>query len=67
MVATFIEKKVEDVKAAELKEWYPEGHVKDTRSDVPLVNLIPPITEKNKTRNRSGNCFLIFSDLISRD
>ncbi|MDE0010770.1 MAG: DNA (cytosine-5-)-methyltransferase [Candidatus Poribacteria bacterium] len=62
--ATFIEKRIEDVKAAELKQWYPEDHVKI------LVGCAPcqPFSAYNKSRqNKDAKWKLLtnFSDLIS--
>ena len=62
--ATFIEKKIEDVKAAELKEQYPEGHVKI------LIGCAPcqPFSAYNKSKRNQGDKWKLlnnFSDLIS--
>ena len=62
--AVFIEKKIEDVEAAELKQRYPEGHVKI------LVGCAPcqPFSAYNKSeRNKDDKWKLLsnFSDLIS--
>ena len=61
---TFIEKKIEDVEAAELNQWYPEGDVKI------LVGCAPcqPFSAYNKgKRNQDDKWKLLdnFSDLIS--
>ena len=53
--ATFIEKKIEDVKAAELKQWYPEGHVKILRANRSLL-----ITRVNETKMTNGNYLITF-------
>ena len=63
--AIFIEKKIEDVKAAEIKRLYPEGHVKI------LVGCAPcqPFSAYNKgKRNQDDKWKLLdnFSDLISK-
>ena len=63
--ATFIEKKIEDVEAAELKQRYPERHVKI------LVGCAPcqPFSAYNKgKRNKDDKWKLLdnFSDLISK-
>ena len=62
--AVFIEKKIEDVKAAELKQWYPEGHVKI------LVGCAPcqPFSAYNKSKQNKDEKWKLlsnFSDLIS--
>ena len=63
--ATFIEKMIEDVDAAELNQWYPEGDVKI------LVGCAPcqPFSAYNKgKRNKDDKWKLLdnFSDLISQ-
>ena len=63
--ATFIQKKIEDVKAAELEQWYSEGNVKI------LVGCAPcqPFSAYNKgKRNQNDKWKLLdnFSDLISK-
>ena len=62
--ATFIEKKIEDVEAAELKQWYPEGNVKI------LIGCAPcqPFSAYNKSKQNKDNKWKLltnFSDLIS--
>ena len=62
--AVFIEKKIEDVKAAELKQWYPEEHVKI------LVGCAPcqPFSAYNKSKQNKDEKWKLlsnFSDLIS--
>ena len=62
--ATFIEKKVEDVEAAELRQWYPKGYVKI------LVGCAPcqPFSAYNRgKRNKDDKWKLLdnFSNLIS--
>ncbi len=62
--ATFIEKRIQDVQASELKQWYPEGHVKI------LVGCAPcqPFSAYNKSRrDPDAECELLssFSTLIS--
>ena len=63
--ATFIEKKIEDVEAAELKQRYPEGHVKI------LVGCAPcqpysTYNRKKQDRERKWELLSNFSDLISK-
>ena len=55
----FIDKRIEDVSAAELAQLYPEGHVKI------LIGCAPcqPYSSYNKANRaemRSGNCSLTF-------
>ncbi len=62
--AVFIEKKIEDVKAAELKQWYPEEHVKI------LVGCAPcqPFSAYNKSKQNKDEKWKLlsnFSALIS--
>ena len=62
--ATFIQKKIEDVEAAELMEFYPKGHVKI------LVGCAPcqPFSAYNKGKRNQDNKWKLldnFSDLIS--
>lgn len=61
--ATFIEKKIEDVEAVELKQWYPEGNVKI------LIGCAPcqPFSAYNKSKQNKDNKWKLltnFSDLI---
>ena len=62
--ATFIEKKIEDVEAAELKKRYPEGHIKI------LVGCAPcqPFSAYTKSKQNKDDKWKLlsnFSDLIS--
>ena len=62
--AAFIEKKIEDVEAADLKQRYPEGHVKI------LVGCAPcqpysTYNRKKQDRERKWELLSNFSDLIS--
>ena len=62
--AAFIKKKIEDVKAAEVKQWYPKGHVKI------LVGCAPcqPFSAYNKNKKNKDEKWKLldnFSDLIS--
>lgn len=62
--ATFIEKKIEDVEAVDLKQLYPEGHVKI------LIGCAPcqPFSAYNKSKQNKDDKWKLlsnFSDLIS--
>ena len=63
--ATFIEKKIEDVEAAELKQWYPKEHIKI------LIGCAPcqPFSAYNKSKQNKDDKWKLlsnFSNLISK-
>lgn len=63
--ATFIEKKIEDVEAAELKQRYPEGHVKILVGCAPCQPF-SAYNRKKQDRERKWELLSNFSDLISK-
>ena len=63
--ATFIEKKIEDVEAAELKQWYPEGHIKILVGCAPCQPF-SAYTQRKHDRKRKWELLLYFSHLISK-
>ena len=63
--ATFIKKKIEDVEAAELKQRYPEGHVKILIGCAPCQPY-SAYNRKKQDRERKWELLSNFSDLISK-
>ena len=63
--ATFIEKKIEDVEAADLKQLYPAGHVKILIGCAPCQPY-SPYNRKKQDREQKWKLLSNFSHLISR-